>query len=105
MRRPWASVCVTSPISISLCVSYGGCCVPVVASPFFSLWFDRIVPVLGKVLPGGKAYAYLPASVKRFPGAEELASRLAEAGFGAVRFTLLGGSIVALHTGVAEVTG
>ena len=76
-----------------------------IVRPFFSLWFDRIVPVLGKVLPGGKAYAYLPASVKRFPGAEELASRLAEAGFGAVRFTLLGGSIVALHTGVAEVTG
>ena len=35
--------------------------------PFFSLWFDRVVPLLGKVLPGGSAYTYLPASVKRFP--------------------------------------
>ena len=24
--------------------------------PFFSLWFDRVVPLLGKVLPGGAAY-------------------------------------------------
>lgn len=70
--------------------------------PFFSLWFDRIVPLLGKVLPGGAAYSYLPASVKRFPDAETLARLLRDRGFGDVRFRLLAGSIVALHTGVAE---
>ena len=70
--------------------------------PFFSLWFDRVVPLLGKVLPGGSAYTYLPASVKRFPPAEGLAALLAECGFADVRFTLLGGSIVALHTGHAS---
>ena len=69
--------------------------------PFFGLWFDRIVPVLGKVIPGGRAYAYLPASVRRFPGAEELAATLERAGFADVRFRLLGGTIVALHTGTA----
>ena len=36
--------------------------------PFFRLWFDVLVPLAGKVLPGGKAYTYLPASVRRFPG-------------------------------------
>jgi demethylmenaquinone methyltransferase/2-methoxy-6-polyprenyl-1,4-benzoquinol methylase len=70
--------------------------------PFYSLWFDRIVPLLGKVLPGGDAYTYLPASVKRFPTAERLAEMLREAGFADVRFTLMGGSIVALHTGQAS---
>jgi demethylmenaquinone methyltransferase/2-methoxy-6-polyprenyl-1,4-benzoquinol methylase len=70
--------------------------------PFFSLWFDRIVPLLGRVLPGGAAYTYLPASVKRFPPAEGLVELLAGCGFGRVEFRLLGGSIVALHTGVAE---
>jgi demethylmenaquinone methyltransferase/2-methoxy-6-polyprenyl-1,4-benzoquinol methylase len=70
--------------------------------PFYSLWFDRIVPVLGKVLPGGDAYTYLPASVKRFPTAERLAGLLREAGFADVRFKLMGGSIVALHTGTAQ---
>jgi demethylmenaquinone methyltransferase/2-methoxy-6-polyprenyl-1,4-benzoquinol methylase len=69
--------------------------------PFFSLWFDRIVPLLGKVLPGGSAYTYLPASVKRFPDAEALAALMRGHGFGDVGFRLLGGSIVALHTGVA----
>jgi len=68
--------------------------------PFFSLWFERIVPLLGKILPGGKAYTYLPASVRRFPGAEELAALLEQRGFEQVRFRLLGGTIVALHTGV-----
>jgi demethylmenaquinone methyltransferase/2-methoxy-6-polyprenyl-1,4-benzoquinol methylase len=69
--------------------------------PFFSLWFDRIVPLLGKVLPGGKAYTYLPASVRRFPGAEELAALLERHGFEQVRFRLMGGTIVALHSAVA----
>ena len=68
---------------------------------FFHLWFDRAVPLLGKVLPGGAAYSYLPASVRRFPDAERLAALMREAGFGDVRFRLLGGSIVALHTGTA----
>jgi demethylmenaquinone methyltransferase/2-methoxy-6-polyprenyl-1,4-benzoquinol methylase len=70
--------------------------------PFFSLWFDRVVPLLGKVLPGGSAYTYLPASVKRFPPAEGLAGLMRESGFGEVRFRLMAGTIVALHTGVAE---
>jgi demethylmenaquinone methyltransferase/2-methoxy-6-polyprenyl-1,4-benzoquinol methylase len=73
-----------------------------VLRPFFSLWFDRVVPLLGKVLPGGSAYTYLPASVKRFPDAERLAELLRTSGFGGVSFRLLAGSIVALHTGVAE---
>jgi demethylmenaquinone methyltransferase / 2-methoxy-6-polyprenyl-1,4-benzoquinol methylase len=69
--------------------------------PFFSVWFDRVVPLLGKLLPGGKAYTYLPASVRRFPAAEELAAVLEQCGFADVRFRLLGGTIVALHSGRA----
>jgi demethylmenaquinone methyltransferase/2-methoxy-6-polyprenyl-1,4-benzoquinol methylase len=70
--------------------------------PFFSLWFDRIVPLLGKALPGGSAYTYLPASVKRFPDAATLARLLGECGFGEVEVRLLAGTIVAIHTGVAR---
>jgi demethylmenaquinone methyltransferase/2-methoxy-6-polyprenyl-1,4-benzoquinol methylase len=69
--------------------------------PFFTLWFERVVPLLGRVLPGGAAYTYLPASVRRFPGAEDLAALMERAGFGDVQFRLLGGSIVALHVGTA----
>ena len=69
--------------------------------PFFSLWFDRLVPALGRVLPGGQAYTYLPASVRRFPAAEELAGAIEAAGFNHVGFRLFGGTIVALHTATA----
>jgi demethylmenaquinone methyltransferase/2-methoxy-6-polyprenyl-1,4-benzoquinol methylase len=69
--------------------------------PFFALWFERIVPLLGRLLPGGGAYTYLPASVARFPSAEALEELVSRAGFSNVRFRLLAGSIVALHTGTA----
>jgi len=69
-------------------------------APFYRFWFDRVVPLLGKALPGGAAYTYLPASVRRFPGPEELASLLGASGFTAVRFRRFAGGIVALH--VAE---
>jgi demethylmenaquinone methyltransferase/2-methoxy-6-polyprenyl-1,4-benzoquinol methylase len=71
-------------------------------SVFYRAWFDGVVPLLGKVLPGGNAYTYLPASVRRFPEREELAARLGDAGFGDVSFRLFAGGIVALHTGVAR---
>ena len=67
--------------------------------PFFRLWFDGLVPVAGKVLPGGAAYSYLPASVRRFPGPEDLARAMEAAGFAEVGWRLLGGGIVALHVG------
>ena len=71
-------------------------------APFFRLWFDRVIPLLGRVLPGGRAYTYLPASVRRFPRPEELAAILRDAGFGEVRFRLFAGGIVALHVGEVE---
>jgi demethylmenaquinone methyltransferase/2-methoxy-6-polyprenyl-1,4-benzoquinol methylase len=65
--------------------------------PFFRLWFDGLVPLAGKLLPGGAAYTYLPASVRRFPGPVDLARAMHAAGFAAVRWRLLAGGIVAVH--------
>ena len=70
-------------------------------APFYRVWFDGIVPLLGKVLPGGSAYTYLPASVRRFPGPEDLAELMRSAGFDEVRYERFAGGIVALHTGVS----
>jgi len=67
--------------------------------PFFRLWFDVLVPLAGKVLPGGKAYTYLPASVRRFPSPEDLSGLFERAGFEQVSYRLLGGGCVALHVG------
>ncbi|HTE63972.1 MAG TPA: bifunctional demethylmenaquinone methyltransferase/2-methoxy-6-polyprenyl-1,4-benzoquinol methylase UbiE [Solirubrobacteraceae bacterium] len=68
-------------------------------STFFSIWFDRIVPALGKLAGDPDAYAYLPSSVKRFPAPEELAARMARAGLTDVRWILTAGGIIALHVG------
>jgi demethylmenaquinone methyltransferase/2-methoxy-6-polyprenyl-1,4-benzoquinol methylase len=67
--------------------------------PFFRLWFDGLVPLAGKILPGGRAYSYLPASVRRFPGPSDLAAAFGRAGFDGVGWKLMGGGIVALHVG------
>ncbi len=71
-------------------------------APFYRLWFDSVIPRLGRLLPGGAAYTYLPASVRRFPAPEELAALLGEDGFGKVRFRCFAGGIVALHVGEAR---
>jgi demethylmenaquinone methyltransferase/2-methoxy-6-polyprenyl-1,4-benzoquinol methylase len=68
-------------------------------STFFSLWFDRIVPLLGRVTGEDQAYSYLPSSVKRFPGPRELGAILAGAGLTDVRWILTAGGIIALHSG------
>jgi demethylmenaquinone methyltransferase / 2-methoxy-6-polyprenyl-1,4-benzoquinol methylase len=69
---------------------------------FYRAWFDGLVPLAGKVLPGGAAYTYLPASVRRFPGPAELGERVRAAGFHPVAHRLLGGGIVVLLIGEAR---
>lgn len=69
---------------------------------FYDLWFDHAVPRLGKLAARDDfAYSYLPASVRRFPGPEELRDLMKEAGLKNVRYEILAGGIIALHHGVA----
>jgi demethylmenaquinone methyltransferase/2-methoxy-6-polyprenyl-1,4-benzoquinol methylase len=68
-------------------------------STFFSLWFDRIVPLMGKLAREPDAYTYLPSSVRRFPGPRALGGELAAAGLVDVRWILTAGGIIALHSG------
>ena len=67
-------------------------------STFYRLWFDRVVPVIGKLAGDQEAYSYLPNSVKRFPGPHELAARMHACGLD-VRYILTAGGIIALHAG------
>jgi demethylmenaquinone methyltransferase / 2-methoxy-6-polyprenyl-1,4-benzoquinol methylase len=66
---------------------------------FFRAWFDRVVPQLGRLAGDPDAYTYLPSSVRRFPGPEELAGRMAAAGLTDVRWILTAGGIIAIHVG------
>jgi len=67
---------------------------------FFRLWFDRAVPLIGRLAGDSSAYAYLPESVRSFPDARSLAAKLDAAGFRHVRWTLMAGGIIALHSAV-----
>ena len=71
-------------------------------STFYSLWFDRIVPLLGAFSSEPEAYSYLPESVRSFPSPLGLAEKMDRAGFGSVRYTVLAGGIIAIHSGVKE---
>ncbi|HEX4484431.1 MAG TPA: class I SAM-dependent methyltransferase, partial [Solirubrobacteraceae bacterium] len=91
-------------------------------STFYELWFDRLVPALGRATQAatralgslrgggssgessaapsiGDAYAYLPSSVKRFPAPAELAAELERAGLVEIGYVVLAGGIVAIHAG------
>ncbi len=84
-------------------------------SLFYRLWFDRIVPALGRLAgalaPGSRrrraggegtiaqAYSYLPSSVRRFPGPAALAAELERAGLSEISYVLTAGGIVAIHAG------
>lgn len=77
---------------------------------FYELWFDRLVPLLGRATQLlaarrggagaiGDAYTYLPSSVKRFPAPAALAAELERAGLQEISYVLLAGGIVAIHAG------
>lgn len=66
---------------------------------FFRLWFDSLVPSLGKLAGDSDAYTYLPSSVRRFPGPAELGAELSRAGLADVGWVITAGGIIALHHG------
>ena len=68
-------------------------------STFYRVWFDRVVPLIGRLTGEEEAYTYLPSSVRRFPGPEGLAAAMQRAGLGDIRWILTAGGIIALHVG------
>jgi demethylmenaquinone methyltransferase/2-methoxy-6-polyprenyl-1,4-benzoquinol methylase len=87
-----------------------------VLSLFYRVWFDRIVPLLGRLAGAGvalasrlggsassgaiaDAYTYLPSSVRRFPEPAAFAAEMERAGLRDVRYVLMAGSIISIHVG------
>jgi demethylmenaquinone methyltransferase/2-methoxy-6-polyprenyl-1,4-benzoquinol methylase len=81
---------------------------------FYGVWFDKIVPMLGRAAGAAAglgarlgssrreiadAYAYLPSSVKRFPSPPALAGEMQHAGLCEITYLLTAGGIVAIHAG------
>ncbi len=67
---------------------------------FYDIYFLRIMPVIGGKVSGDKAaYAYLPASVKTFPGKEDFSAIMAQAGFKDIRHKAFSLGICRMYTG------
>jgi demethylmenaquinone methyltransferase/2-methoxy-6-polyprenyl-1,4-benzoquinol methylase len=65
---------------------------------FYSVWFDHLIPWFGTFAGDSEAYTYLPESVRTFPEPEPLAARIDAAGFEEIRWLLLAGGIIAVHS-------
>jgi demethylmenaquinone methyltransferase/2-methoxy-6-polyprenyl-1,4-benzoquinol methylase len=64
---------------------------------FFS---KQVLPRVGGMVSGSRdAYSYLPESIQKFPGPDDLAQEMREAGFSSVEFEPLTFGAVALHLG------
>jgi demethylmenaquinone methyltransferase/2-methoxy-6-polyprenyl-1,4-benzoquinol methylase len=68
-------------------------------STMLGVWFDHIVPALGRLAGDPDAYTYLPDSVRRFPGPEALAAQMHDVGLRDIGYVLTAGGIIALHHG------
>jgi demethylmenaquinone methyltransferase/2-methoxy-6-polyprenyl-1,4-benzoquinol methylase len=83
-------------------------------SLFYRLWFDRVVPLIGKLAGSvarlsprpasstsettiAQAYTYLPNSVKRFHSPDALAAEMELAGCRDIGYVLMAGGIIAVH--------
>ena len=62
-------------------------------------WFDRVVPLIGRVAGQGSAYSYLVRSVQSYPAPERIAEIMRDAGLVGIRWIGMSGGIVTIHVG------
>jgi demethylmenaquinone methyltransferase/2-methoxy-6-polyprenyl-1,4-benzoquinol methylase len=94
-------------------------------SLFYRVWFDRVVPVMGKATgpvaglfgwasrskPSSgeasiaQAYTYLPSSVRRFHSPTALAVEMEHAGLCEIGYLLMAGGIIAVHAATVPGNG
>ena len=66
----------------------------------YRVYFRRVLPIVGTVISGVREpYAYLPASVERFPDPAQMLERMRAAGFADVSWTPYTFGIAGLYRG------
>jgi demethylmenaquinone methyltransferase / 2-methoxy-6-polyprenyl-1,4-benzoquinol methylase len=66
----------------------------------YRIYFKQVLPCVGTIISGVRGpYAYLPASVERFPAPEEMLVRIRRAGFSEVSWTPYTFGIAGLYRG------
>jgi demethylmenaquinone methyltransferase / 2-methoxy-6-polyprenyl-1,4-benzoquinol methylase len=67
---------------------------------FYRIYFNKVLPRVGTMISGVRGpYAYLPASVERFPAPEEMLTRIRLAGFAEASWTPYTFGIAGLYKG------
>lgn len=70
----------------------------VVFAGLYGFFSGTVLPWIGGIVSGSReAYSYLPESIGKFPGADDLAAQMRRAGFSHVEFERMTGGAVALH--------
>ena len=71
-------------------------------APFYRVWFERIVPVLGRPLTGAPPTSTSPPACAGFPARTTSSTVIETAGFRDVAYRTFAGGIVALHTATRQ---
>jgi len=67
----------------------------------YRVYFKKVLPKIGTLISGVRGpYAYLPASVERFPAPDEMMARMRQAGFGEASWTPYTMGVAGLYRGV-----
>jgi demethylmenaquinone methyltransferase/2-methoxy-6-polyprenyl-1,4-benzoquinol methylase len=67
----------------------------------YRVYFKRVLPAVGTMISGVRGpYAYLPASVERFPAPDEMLERMRQAGFQQASWTPYTFGVAGLYRGV-----
>jgi demethylmenaquinone methyltransferase / 2-methoxy-6-polyprenyl-1,4-benzoquinol methylase len=70
----------------------------------YRVYFKKVLPAIGTALSGVRGpYAYLPASVERFPAPDEMLGRMRQAGFREVSWTPYTFGVAGLYRGVKSI--
>jgi demethylmenaquinone methyltransferase/2-methoxy-6-polyprenyl-1,4-benzoquinol methylase len=93
---------VLRPGGVLVVLEFSKPVVPVMGEAF-NFYFHHVLPKVGAIISGdGRAYRYLPDSVRKFPAQQGLADWLQASGFSDVGYRNLSGGIAALHWGKAR---
>jgi len=90
---------VLKPGGRFLCLEFSEVQMPLL-DRFYDLWSFHGIPRVGQMIAGdADSYRYLVESIRKFPGQQDFAAMIRQAGFGRVTYRDLTGGIAALHSG------
>jgi demethylmenaquinone methyltransferase/2-methoxy-6-polyprenyl-1,4-benzoquinol methylase len=90
---------VLKPGSRFLCLEFSTVTVPGL-DKLYDMFSFNVIPQLGRAVTGdAESYRYLVESIRQFPRPEAFAQMIRDAGFSRVKYDIMSGGIVALHSG------